>query len=300
MEVDRAYVGLYVVLQRGVNVSEDQLSLGGEGALYFGPESSDHLPNPIYVPPGMAEDPDVNLKDIGAFVIMKSFGRRAEASLEAYAERGGCDLDTFRGYQKRLVRAGWITLLREGRPGKKGEFGQPRRWWLCTTKKEAPPLWAFDTEKTLPSTNRGISQSLGVLENQENPHPKQKLSKGSKLSSIKDNEAPKGASKKHPDEKIFWDNAKASWEKYMLTQATKVPFVWPAVANFQARLTKAIEAYSAVTLAQLWSNYLLSSWPTSKSLLNFLVDPAKYTRINRSFGAYDKPASMETPDDFQG
>lgn len=153
----------------------DQLNLGDQ---IQEPCAVDFEPNPVIVPPGLPGDPKVDVKDLGAWVIMKSFGARAEASLEAYCAKAKCTPDTFRVYQRNLVKAGWMTLIREGRPGKPGEQGAPRLWWMSRVKGEAPPLGVFGEGGKKPDPNRG-----GIFQPLEKPDPKQGVLVVKKVSS---------------------------------------------------------------------------------------------------------------------
>ena len=153
----------------------DQLNLGEH---VQEPCAVDFEPNPVIVPPGLPDDPDLDVKDMGAWVIMKSFGARANASLEAYCAKAKCTPGTFRAYQRNLVKAGWMTLVLEGRPGQPGEGGTARLWWMSRVKGEAPPLGVFGEGMEKPDPNRG-----GIFQPLEKPDPKQGVKVVKKVSS---------------------------------------------------------------------------------------------------------------------
>lgn len=109
----------------------------------------------IKVPINMTLDEDMPGEAIGLWVVMKSFGKRASASIRAYAERTGWHPETLKKWQTVIEAAGWMTLLREGKGGTT-ENSVPRLWWMSKYKGEKPPLGAFLTPppvKVLPSKN---------------------------------------------------------------------------------------------------------------------------------------------------
>lgn len=135
-----------------------QLSLGEYEISDF-EEHTIHVPLPLILEIGMPGEA------MAVYMVMKSFGKRAEASLEAYAERLGWSIPTTRKWQNFLVGAAWIVLLREGKNT------NPRLWWICKSKGEQPPL------------NYLILRTLAKNEDVENSDTKQSLSREVKVSS---------------------------------------------------------------------------------------------------------------------
>lgn len=153
----------------------DQLHLG-EGDLGEQVDFEDHE---VKTPMNLYLDKDVSLDAKGAFAIMKSFGKRANASLKAYSERAGCTVDTFRKLQKVLQNTAWVVLLREGKDQ------EPRLWWMCKVKGEQPPLSAMFNTGSGPTgggagaTKKPAPGSLGGVAKRD---PKQGSSRVSEVS----------------------------------------------------------------------------------------------------------------------
>lgn len=263
---------------------QEQLDLG-QGVVYEASDFDDHV---VMVPEGITldTDPRVDLKVMGAYLVMKSFGKRSEASLAAYAERAKCSPETFQTYQKALQQAGWATLLREGRPAPKpGEPGVPRLWWLSKVKGEAPPMSAF--------TQGGKKPAPGNPQGSEIPPPKQKGLEG--IKGI-ENEAPAKAGAKHPEEKQFWAQANTEWMAYLKGKGSpESKLTWPVAMGFQKTLTNRLKQLPHEELARRWKVYLTASWPPSKSLPDFLRDVDRYTG-----GAQGGRYNVTRTSDFEG
>lgn len=139
----------------------DQLHLG-EGDLGEQVDFEDHE---VKTPMNLYLDKDVPVDAAGAYAVMKSFGKRAQASLKAMADRAGCSIDTFRKLQKVLQNTAWIVLMREGKDQ------EPRLWWMCKVKGEQPPLGAmFKTGSEKAAPPKAASRSLGGVKKHD---PKQ-------------------------------------------------------------------------------------------------------------------------------
>ncbi len=214
-----------------------QLDLG-EGAIFETVDFEDHL---IFVPVELTMDKEVDLKALGAWVIMKSFGKRADASLGAYAERAHCEAKTFRAYQRELEKAGWITLLREGKQGGEENKGNPRLWWMSKVKKEAPPLGAFlgggGSQKTAPSQKTDPS---------EKRDPKQGLSSNYNSPSSTSAAKPPWAA----DDGSAWKTLTEAFEKaWRQARASQGPSNGSSEeelkADFEAHLKKGVRALSS-------------------------------------------------------
>lgn len=87
----------------------------------------------VITPVELYRDKALNGQCFALFGVMKSFGPRAEAKVSTYGSRLGWTQATVEKYQKILRKAGWIVLLREG------SEHNPRLWWMCRVKNEAPP-----------------------------------------------------------------------------------------------------------------------------------------------------------------
>lgn len=252
----------------------DQLNLG-HGDF----ESVDFDEHSVQVPMPLILDPEVDGGALATYTIMKSFGKRAEASLGAYAERLGWSTDTVRRWQKALVKTGWIVLLREGKDT------TPRLWWMAKSKAEPPPLGAFinaPLEKNHPPQKRD---------------PKQGLSKGLQVSSIKEQEqhTPPKTVNTHPEQDQTWLDLKAVWTK---KHPSAAPLSWPAktMRNWQVLLTAELLRLGREELVRRWSNMVNDPW-VQASLRAFIQDTDKWhtarTQGASNGRAYQQPTLQD-------
>lgn len=239
----------------------DQLNLGhGDFECVDFDEHSVQVPMPLIL------DQQVDGGALATYTVMKSFGKRAEASLGAYGERLGWSTDTVRKWQKALVKSKWIVLLREGKDT------TPRLWWMAKSKGEQPPLGAF------------LNAPLEKNHPPKKHDPKQGLSKGLQVSSIKEQEqhTPLKTVNTHPEQDQTWVDLKAIWkEKH--PSAAELP--WPArtTRGWQALFTSQLERLGGVELIRLWRNLVFDDFATA-DLVAFMRNPDKW-QTSRKKGA---------------
>lgn len=266
----------------------EQLDLGQ----YQIHETADFDEHQVIIPATLPMDPEATGEDVGLFTIMKSFGKRAHAGLQAYCERTGWGVDRVRTWQDHLVKIQWMTLLQEGKPPAKGEaVGTPRLWWMNWTKGEAPPLSAF-----MHAPRVGVLPALANSQPRQNTHPKQGLSSNSRVSRIKTADAVV-----HPQQTELWHGMQAIWLKKFPQQ----PLAWPnpknkitAIAGFQQKLGDLIDAFTVPGALERWGNLVNDNY-NRPSLRVFLADAEKFTQAARSGrgGAY---IAVTKTGDFEG
>lgn len=97
----------------------------------------------VIVPVELARDRELDGDCLAVFMVMKSFGPRAEAKVETLAARLDWPVARVKRAQARLLQARWIILLREGACVSKSQgIYKPRLWWCCRVKGESAPQGA--------------------------------------------------------------------------------------------------------------------------------------------------------------
>lgn len=252
---------------------DEQLALTGDTVQ----ESADFEEHSLIIPATLPMDPEATGEAVGLFVVMKSYGKRAHASVESYCERTGWGPDRVRTWQDHLQKIKWMTLLQEGRPPRKGEkTGTPRLWWMNWTKGEAPPLDAF-----MHAPRVGVLPGLGKHQGTENTHPKQGLSSNSRVSRIKT-----AGAVVHPQQTELWHGLQAIW----LKKFPQDPLKWPdpknpvtAITGFQKKLGALIDTFGVEGTLSRWTN-LVNDGFNRPSLRVFLADAERYTQARSSKG----------------
>lgn len=252
----------------------DQLNLG---ELELG-EICDWDEHEVHVPMNLTIDDAVPGEAKAVYLIMKSVGKRAEASLETYARKLVWTPDTVKKWQKILVTEGWMVLAREG----KGTT--PRLWWMAKYKGEKPPLGVL--------INAPLQKSRPL----EKATPKQGASSKQSVSNTHTADA---VNVKHPDQDKFWVKANEIW----LGKHPGKPLEWPGprsavpIANFHKKLTACLNRWGWEQLTVMWGNCVNDRFVMA-SLRVFFADPEKYSGARQDKGgAYHQ---VEVGSDFKG
>ena len=235
----------------------------------------------IQIPKGLLIE-GVTGEEVAVYCEMKSFGPEAKSSLGALSKRLGWSPKKTRTHQAGLWEKGWIQLLKEGKNN------QPRHWFLCTSPFEIPPV---ELKVTLGITGIFPLSCPGITQGTQNGHPAQN-SQGGEIgappkptpeankglqanneiqdTSDKVQPAPKGALSKHPDQDLFWKQAKEIWQKKFGQELT-----WPSMKGFPSKLTEALNKYGCAELLRRFENMVLDPW-AKKSLFFFVNDPDQH------------------------